>query len=150
MFKEFWQTSLREWVSLIWAFSKVISRLTSKGDIPKTFVTMYFLQQWRISVFIIFQESLTKNWKCEIFGVQLEYNPLKNASQNKNLTLINKHRISRQLTIYVLFCVQSNRKEWAEQIYCLLFRKICHVINKSHFELLVYFQHLAPTSPLRE
>ena len=31
--------SLREWVSLIWASSKVISRQTSKGDIPKTFVT---------------------------------------------------------------------------------------------------------------
>ena len=30
---------LREWVSLIWASSKVISRQTSKGDIPKTFVT---------------------------------------------------------------------------------------------------------------
>ena len=30
---------LREWVSQIWASSKVISRQTSKGDIPKTFVT---------------------------------------------------------------------------------------------------------------
>jgi hypothetical protein len=32
-------TPLREWVSLILASSKVISRQTSKGDIPKTFVT---------------------------------------------------------------------------------------------------------------
>ena len=30
---------LREWVSQIWASFKVISRQTSKGDIPKTFVT---------------------------------------------------------------------------------------------------------------
>ena len=34
-----WSMPLREWVSQIWAFSKVISRQTSKGDIPKTFVT---------------------------------------------------------------------------------------------------------------
>ena len=30
---------LKEWMSLIWASSKVISRQTSKGDIQKTFVT---------------------------------------------------------------------------------------------------------------
>ena len=30
---------LGEWMSLIWASSKVIFRQTSKGDIPKTFVT---------------------------------------------------------------------------------------------------------------
>jgi hypothetical protein len=34
-----WVWLLREWVSLIWASSKVISRQTSKGDIQKTFVT---------------------------------------------------------------------------------------------------------------
>jgi hypothetical protein len=34
-----YRTPLREWMSLIWASSKVISRQTSKGDIPKTFVT---------------------------------------------------------------------------------------------------------------
>ena len=35
----FFRESLREWVSLIWAFYKTISRQTSKGDIPKTIVT---------------------------------------------------------------------------------------------------------------
>jgi hypothetical protein len=38
--KGFWKKiTLREWVSLIWASSKVIFRQTSKGDIPKTVVT---------------------------------------------------------------------------------------------------------------
>ena len=86
---------------------------------------LFFLQQWRISVFIIFGRVWPKieNIKTRHFWRSTGVQPLKNASQlyaacksfflmdNKNLMLINKHRISRQLTIYVLFCVQSNRKE---------------------------------------
>jgi hypothetical protein len=70
---------------------------------------MYFLQEWRIFVFIIFWESLTEILKSKL-GEFLSFNwcttTLENASklyaacksfflmENKNQTLINKHHIS--------------------------------------------------------